>query len=433
MKKTYKKIVMFLFSISLLNTNIISSLAEPENTVAEEAVMDITKTPETVLSNEITETDAVVQTTGKLSNLKEISSNTEKVDKNTIKITKTFTTNNKDDFGRDLFDDTVKENDNIYDYDSMDSEILKEEHVDSEKYVYETAKEDNKLDVSEPANEIEHNGKKYILTSKELKEETIVGAIRHEEKTYTIEGIEGNDDIPKTQDLEITKTDGTKGKATLNYISTVLESETWQNNFEFPIKFSGYDADIFMLNNTEIKKGDALINYKDAFLDYLGLPESAYRITSIEWDGDEYTDNGEICRNAVAKGDKKVKTVVAKYDGDIEGQDTVKYYYSCVYENSETKNSTEYTVKSTAYYKLPEIEIPETTESAITEPKPINKNVLTQIFDWVKETKIAGISIGVLGLVGIIVLVLFMLMKNKKEKENNINIVDIDKNNSVKK
>ena len=33
---------------------------------------------------------------------------------------------------------------------------------------------------------------------------------------------------------------------------------------------------------------------------------SIYKINSIEWDGEEYKENGILCRNAVAKGNKVV-------------------------------------------------------------------------------------------------------------------------------
>ena len=39
---------------------------------------------------------------------------------------------------------------------------------------------------------------------------------------------------------------------------------------------------------------------------------SIYKINSIEWDGEEYKENGILCRNAVAKGNK----VVNDYGGD---------------------------------------------------------------------------------------------------------------------
>lgn len=43
---------------------------------------------------------------------------------------------------------------------------------------------------------------------------------------------------------------------------------------------------------------------------------SIYKINSIQWDGEEYKDNGILCRNAVAKGNKVVNDYTALYGGD---------------------------------------------------------------------------------------------------------------------
>ena len=43
---------------------------------------------------------------------------------------------------------------------------------------------------------------------------------------------------------------------------------------------------------------------------------SIYKINSIEWDEEEYKDNGILCRNAVAKGNKVVNDYTALYGGD---------------------------------------------------------------------------------------------------------------------
>ena len=43
---------------------------------------------------------------------------------------------------------------------------------------------------------------------------------------------------------------------------------------------------------------------------------SIYKINSIEWDGEEYKENGILCRNAVAKGNKVVNDYTSVYGGD---------------------------------------------------------------------------------------------------------------------
>ena len=43
---------------------------------------------------------------------------------------------------------------------------------------------------------------------------------------------------------------------------------------------------------------------------------SIYKINSIEWDGEEYKENGILCRNAVAKGNKVVNEYTDLYGVD---------------------------------------------------------------------------------------------------------------------
>lgn len=82
---------------------------------------------------------------------------------------------------------------------------------------------------------------------------------------------------------------------------------------------------------------------------------SIYKINSIEWDGEEYKDNGIICRNAVAKGNKVVNDYTALYGGDAYlPANNLAYKYVATYtaDVTEPDAATIYDITATAIYTL---------------------------------------------------------------------------------
>lgn len=98
----------------------------------------------------------------------------------------------------------------------------------------------------------------------------------------------------------------------------VMEKErVWKDDFFFSLTVSGYDADIFLLGDTEIPADADLSLYGDIFLEYLGLSEECYRVNQIEWNSKSYERDGTLCRDAVASGEKLVRYVDVKYGGQV--------------------------------------------------------------------------------------------------------------------
>lgn len=82
---------------------------------------------------------------------------------------------------------------------------------------------------------------------------------------------------------------------------------------------------------------------------------SIYKINYIEWDGEEYKDNGILCRNAVAKGNKVVNDYTALYGGDAYlPANNLAYKYVATYtaDVTEPDAATIYDITATAIYTL---------------------------------------------------------------------------------
>ena len=172
-----------------------------------------------------------------------------------------------------------------------------------------------------------------ILRRKVQKAATAEERTRHVFQDVTFTALEEGYEIPKKQDIEFTDTDSEqKVIASMNLVSSVETACYWSDEFSFPIKVTGYDAETFLLDDTEIGREEDLNGYKSQFLEYLGLSSDWYEITDISWNGGPYEAGGEICRNAIAIGNKKVKDFSATYEGDVTLPQIDGFIWECEYE-----------------------------------------------------------------------------------------------------
>lgn len=137
-------------------------------------------------------------------------------------------------------------------------------------------------------------------------------------REVTYEDVEYAADIP--QEIEAEVRDGTQDTTAVCHLEEVQELESrWVDGFSFPLTFHMYDADVFELGDLEIRKNEEglqIDGYEEAFLELAGLSPEDYRITKAHWSGSPYTDeDGELCRDAVATGQKRVHTYRAVYSG----------------------------------------------------------------------------------------------------------------------
>lgn len=351
--------------------------------------------------------------------------------KGTITLEKTFNTANESDDGRELFQDIYEKNGISYELSNITCSTTSIQEVEGDSYIYRSEMAGSEDEIEEPAETIEHDGITYTLKSKEIKKYENDSYTKHVERTVIYTGIEDKDQIPGLAEVVEMDLAGNEVSKYMPLIQLTVEKENWDNTFEFPIKITNYDADIFILNGTEIKKTDDLINYEMEFLEYLGLDKDYYRIKSIEWDGEPYTSKGIVYRNAIAKGDKVVKDITALYGGDMVFENSIRYAYECIYINPNNPDSTIYTRKAIATYSeiIPKTITEDETES---EPEPLvpevpSKNFFKKLADWVVKNPIAALGIGTILIIGIIVVILFLLSRKKKEEEERkFEIVNLD-------
>lgn len=206
-----------------------------------------------------------------------------------------------------------------------------------------------------PIKEIVKEGKKYTLKTSGLLKVVTEETAKYSEASILYEGVEYIDSLPEDAQVKVINEDLMQElNATLPAVGYKEESAYWDYNFTFPITVSGYDADSYILGQTEISNRSPLIDHAKLFLSYLNLPSQYYEITSIEWEGDPVSKDGEMIRNATAYGRKFVKDIRGIYGGDVTFPSIEANIYHGTYIDAEAENQTEqiiYKKEATAAYE----------------------------------------------------------------------------------
>lgn len=331
-------------------------------------------------------------------------------------ITKTqeFKTTDKNDDGSSLFSNTLTEDGRTYQLENIMTTI-KDSQEDGDILYYESAVFGDESTAEKPSETMEKDGKTYKLEETMLIDKTLDERTKYTESEITFENVEVLEAIPDTGKVKVTDTStGQEIETEMPFIKIKSDTEKWVNDFSFPILIADYDADYFLLNDTKVYQGDNLIDYKEEFLDYLGLSKNNYRITSIDWNGDTYKENGVVYRKATAKGEKQVHDIVALYGGEVKLPAFTGKAYKCKYVNADSDSaSVVYTMEATATYK----DITPVSESS----------VFDSIIEWIKKNPTLAFGVGTLSLIVFIVLLFAILSrKEKKEEKKKYEIVDID-------
>lgn len=267
----------------------------------------------------------------------------------------------------------------------------------------------------EPPDILEQAGKWYRLISKKLKSAEKEGILTYVSTRIPYE-LEGNTEPPSSAIVTLNSPEnGSNYERELNRLEVEEKTEEWVDDFFFQITVEQYDADTFFLDDVEIPKDADFLEYQEAFLDHLGLPQDCYRISRVEWDGETYEKDGIVYRDAVAYGDKKIRHVEVLYGGQIRTPNVPGKQYEAVYREivleMETKPAD--MVEETTEAKKQEAILYESeTEPIVLQEKA--KSPGERLMQWVKEhvtvTMISGTFI--LGLIGWIGLLL-----SKKERD----------------
>jgi hypothetical protein len=193
-----------------------------------------------------------------------------------------------------------------------------------------------------PLKTVIKEGKKYHLTNSEILNIFTEEKTEYSESPILYEGVEYIDRMPETAWVQVINEDlKLKQTVELPVVSQVEERLYWDYDFTFPIEVSGYQEDTYLLGGREIPNGVPLIDYAEEFLKYLNLPGDYYQITSIVWTGEPVERNGDMVRNAQARGKKLVKNIRAAYGGEVTVPSVQARIYRGIYAEDRTENQTD--------------------------------------------------------------------------------------------
>lgn len=330
----------------------------------------------------------------------------------TITIEKTYETTNREDPGAERFSEQYEADGYIYDLINVTTVVIDEMIISGETYDYESPVFVDDPQNHLPAEKVDKEDGVYVLQKSELKEGKIEERSKYVEsdEIYNLEYI---DQIPKT--IPVTTVDESSGQEitqSVPIIRTEEEGTYWSDTFTFPITITDYDTDKYYLGDVLVSSDEPLINHAKDFLAYLALPEEYYQITSIDWSGEAYIDNGIVVRNAVASGKKRVTNMRVTYGGDVVFPAAEGKYWLCTYvldtssdgTNEEgVQGGTLYQIKATATYSKQE---------------EIAKSWFQKLLEWILQHPVIAIGITLLLLILMIVIILYILSKKEQEKEN---------------
>lgn len=316
---------------------------------------------------------------------------------------------------------------------------------------FESKTENSKYGFKE---EIEYDGKKYILSSgdvesevltkkpdmvtkRETFEETVEGyekvtsadgkkvTDKDDNKTYdavvddikseeiTIKNRKGNAEYTRKLTVPIGEESSIEQEWTFDYDDEqlgetvqvtapikeqVVGADTWvDSDYPINITVNGYGADTITMNGQVIKVGEDVPFGTEAYgivLNYCGLDTHNYKIKSVSWNGSPYDDGGVIRRDATALVQRRSKVYTITYGGEVKLPDAVGYKTTITYgydKQVESDTDATYYIKSQAIYN----------------PAP-DDNTATII--------IVSISVGLAVLIITAAVILFVLSRKKKYK-----------------
>lgn len=284
----------------------------------------------------------------------------------------------------EYFEDTISVGSSIFmvtDYTTPT--IVSKEKTAPERFLYTsevfTGDEKDHL----PEEEMVLNEVPVRLVSKKLSSATAKERTKHVSQDVTFSEMEEGFVIPEKQAIEFRDVDTDQTVISdMDLISSKESATYWSDNFTFPIRIQGYDANSFVLGDTEIGRDEDLNSYHSAFLEYLGLSPEYYEIEDISWNGDAYIEGDDVCRNAVATGNKLLKDYLATYEGDVTLPEISGYVWECTYETIPNEGE-EYTYTMSTDMTLTNIS---REESWLQRLWNLIKDVLRLIFGFIVET-----------------------------------------------
>lgn len=208
-------------------------------------------------------------------------------------------------------------------------------------------------------------------------------------KTVSVSDEYVNEQIPSEIEAEyVDDRTGDTIKTVLPYAKKEVVGTQWLD-IEVPMTIYVYDAAYYDLNGTSFyKDGNGNLDIKNkesAILSYLGLNSERYRLSNVSWNGEVYNVNGELRRDAVARGQYLADIEKVTFEKNVELPQL--YTANAVYKADIFDGSYTYTHQLTAKYEM------------------VNHTALY-----------IAISVGVLLAVLLVILILVILSKKRRRK-----------------
>ena len=269
---------------------------------------------------------------------------------------------------------------------------------------------DHEYEMYLPETQITYEDIEYDLQNYEIMDAVIEEQTKTVGDTITYDVVEQIDRVPDTCEIEaVDELSDQRITVEVPLINYEYDNYRWISGFEFPIVVEAADADTYAINNTLIPRREQapFAGYEELLLELIHVDPEYYRIDSVEWDTDPWTENGIVYRKATAIGSKLVADVSAYYEGIT------------VFESKKG-----YAVRSVYMQHEEETEAVENTEVPVDQEDNLSwwdylKRLWEIFINFIKNHPVISISIGLIILIFAFILILHRLSKKQEEEKKN--------------
>ena len=262
---------------------------------------------------------------------------------------------------------------------------------------------------------VEKDGITYKLTGVEKDATGVAGRTQYHEEIVNYNEVTGDKAISDT--INTTVTDPVTGKdygVTLSLLSKKVVKSAISDEFKFDITFYVTNGRYFRYKDNLVTYNENtpdVMQFSDEILSDLNLDPELYKINSIEWDGEAYTnEDGVLCRKAAAVGNRVINDYEVVYGGDYNlPADANAYQWVGKYEATvnDPVGGTEYDITATATY----------TEYNAGQVEANEEKVKSSGFiTFVKNHPAAFAGVSVLIIAALVIVFLFFLRVRKSNK-----------------
>lgn len=299
--------------------------------------------------------------------------------------------------------------------DSVKYETITEESTQSEETIERVeaenllSKNDYKLENAPEEYKVQIGEKDYIAERDSIKYEEVVNTGRRvsANENVTYRGVDQEPEVADTcQTSVFDDVTGQVVQASISLVGVNKTDDYWKYITEpFVFTASNYDADelLMVVNGKEIvinKNGSPISSeYFNDMLIERGMSPDKYRLSSLEWDGEAYEENGVMYRKATGVCQHKVADYNAAYSGPVDLPAYTQYNAVITYKY---KPESKEVIKNIAKYELivPTEELTEKPTEAPTEES-----------NDISKATVVGIAVVILAVS--VVLILYFAQRNK--------------------